>query len=175
MKMTDVTYEPTYFDLYIKQVDDLDLSAAFQQSIDAIDALELDKLHAIGDRVYAPGKWTLREVFQHISDCERVFAYRALRFARNDKTALPGFDENLFAEYSGATRHSLEDVLAELRSVRDSSMRLFRSFDEAALRRTGIMYKAELPVLAVGFTLIGHQNHHFRIMEERYYPLLQTI
>ena len=174
MKISDLQYAPTYFDIYIKQVDDLELSEAFRQSVAAIDALDLEKLRAIGDRVYAPGKWTIKSVIRHISDCERVFAYRALRFARNDKTALPGFDENLFAEYSGADRHTLETVLAELRSVRESTKLMFDSFDEVALRRTGIMYNSELPVLAVGFTAIGHQNHHFRILEERYFPLLQT-
>ncbi len=174
MKISAIPHTPTYFDTYIKQVDDLDLSAAFQQSLTAIKALDLEKLHAIGDQLYAPGKWTIRDVFQHITDCERVFAYRALRFARNDKTALPGFDENLFADNSGATSRPLETILAELYSVRESSMFLFESFDDAALRRTGIMYNAELPVLAVGFTLIGHHNHHFRILEERYFPILQT-
>lgn len=173
MKISDVTYTPTYFDNYISQVADLHLSEALQQSLEVIAALDLDKLHALGDQVYAPGKWTLRDLFQHVTDTERVFAYRALRFARNDKTELPGFDENLFAEYSGATRHTLVDILAELRCVRQSSILLFNSFDEAALRRSGIMFKSELPVLAVGFTLVGHQNHHIRIMEERYFPMLQ--
>ena len=175
MKITDVSHPPTYFDTYINQVGDLHLSEAFRQSIAAIDSLDLKKLHAIGDQVYAPGKWTLKELFQHITDCERVFAYRALRFARNDKTELSGFDENLFAEFSGAERHPLEEILAELRCVRESTKMLFDSFDEAALRRTGIMFKSELTVLAIGFTLVGHQNHHFRIMEERYFPMLQTV
>ncbi len=175
MKISEVTYAPTYFDTYISQVADLDLSEALQQSLAVIDALDLDKLHALGDRVYAPGKWTTRDLFQHMTDTERVFAYRALRFARNDKTDLPGFDENLFAEYSGATRHSLADILAELHCVRQSSILLFNSFDEEALRRTGVMFKKELPVLAVGFTLVGHQNHHIRILEERYFPMLQTV
>jgi len=172
MKKSDVPRQPSYFDTYLNQVEDLELSAAFQQSVAAIDALDLEKIHAIGDRVYAPGKWTLRDVFQHITDCERVFVYRALRFARHDKTALPGFDEHLFAEMAGANRRSLEEILAELRSVRASTMLFFNSLDEAALRRTGIMYKSELPVLAVGFIAVGHQNHHLRIMEERYFPLV---
>jgi len=175
MKISAIPYAPTYFDTYIKQVENLDLSEAFQKSIAAIDALDREKLNTIGDRVYAPGKWTLRDLFQHITDTERVFAYRALRFARNDKTTLPGFDENLFADNSGATRRSLEEILNEMRTVRESTKLLFDSFDEAALRRTGIMYNAELPVLAIGFTAIGHQNHHFRILEERYFPLLQTV
>ena len=174
MRKSAVPRNPSYFDTYMNQVEDIDLSEAFRQSIAAIDTLDLDKLHTIGDRVYAPGKWTIRDIIQHITDCERVFAYRALRFARNDDTILPGFDENLFAEYAGANRLSLAEILAELRIVREGSRCLFESFDETALRRTGTMYKAELPVLAIGFTLIGHQIHHFRIMEERYFSLLNT-
>lgn len=174
MKKSAVPRNPSYFDTYIDQVEDIDHMTAFQQSMEAIDSLDMDLLRAIGDRVYAPGKWTVRDMIQHITDSERVFAYRALRFARMDKTLLPGFDENLFAAHSGATRHPLEALLKELRSVRESSMLLFNSFDEEALRRTGIMYKVELPVLAVGFTLIGHQIHHFRILEERYYPLARS-
>lgn len=171
MKKTSIPHPPGYFDRYMDQVADIDLTDALRQSLEAIDALDRTMLRALGDQVYAPGKWTTREVFQHITDCERVFAYRALRFARNDQTALPGFDENLFAEYAGANRRPLETVLAELRSVRESTLHLFESFDEAALRRTGVMFNTELPVLAVGFTLVGHQVHHFRILEERYYPL----
>jgi hypothetical protein len=175
MKLSAIPRNPSYFDVYMNQVPDVGLLEAFQQSIDALDKLDVAKLRALGDQVYAPGKWTLRDLLQHITDTERIFAYRALRFARNDKTALPGFDENLFADNTNANQRPLDDVLAELRAVRQSSMYLFQSFDETALTRTGVMYQAELPVLAVGFTLIGHQIHHFRILEERYFPMLQTI
>ena len=174
MKKSDISRNPSYFDRYIDQVDDIDLSEALRQSIAAIDALDFGKLQTLGDRVYAPGKWTLRDLMQHLIDCERIFNYRALRFARNDKTELPGFDEDRFAEYAGATRRPLEDIMRELRLVREGTIALFGSFDEAALRRTGIMFKSELPVLAVGFTIAGHQAHHFRVMEERYYPLLEA-
>lgn len=174
MKLTDVPHAPSYFDTYIQQVKEADLSDALAQSLAVLDSLDFEKLLALGDRVYAPGKWTVRDLLQHITDTERIFAYRALRFARNDDTALPGFDENLFAEYCGASRRPLKDVLEELRIVRQSSILLFNSFDETALRRTGVMFKFELPVIAVGFTLVGHQNHHLRILEERYFPILTT-
>lgn len=174
MKKSDLTWQPSYFDTYIKKVDDVELSDALRQSLTDLDALDLDQLRELGDRVYAPGKWTARDIFQHLIDGERVFAYRALRFARNDKTALPGFDENLFAETSGANRRPVEQVIHELRLVRQSSLALFDSFDDAALRRTGMMAQSELPVLAVGFTIAGHQKHHFGILEERYFPLLKN-
>ena len=173
MKKSDLPRQPSYFDTYINQVDDIELSEAFRQSVVAIDALDLNTLRAIGDQVYAPGKWTLRDLFQHLIDAERIFAYRALRFARNDKTALPGFNENFFAENAGANHRPWEDILGELRHVRESSMFLFHSFEQAALHRTGVMFNSELPVLAIAFTIVGHQIHHFRIMEERYFTMLK--
>lgn len=174
MKKSAVPRQPSYFDRYVDLTDDIELAEAFRQSIAEADALDRDTLRALGDRAYAPGKWAIRDILQHIIDSERVFAYRALRFARNDKTALPGFDEALFAAHAGAARRSLEDMLAEMRLVRQSSVALFDSFDEKALRRTGVMFNAELPVLAIGFTIVGHQKHHFRVMEERYFPLLKN-
>lgn len=174
MKKSDVSYAPCYFDTYISQVPDIELTDAFRQSIAAIDALDLAALQALGDQVYAPGKWTVRDIFQHIIDTERVFTYRALRIARTDQTPLPGFDENLFADNAGANRRPLESILKEMRLLREASLFQFESFDEAALRRTGVMYHSELPVLAVGFILAGHQVHHLRILQERYFPLLQT-
>lgn len=174
MKITAIPRIPSYYDKYIDQVADLDLSEALEQSLAVIDALDMEKLRALGDRVYAPGKWTTREVFQHISDCERVFAYRALRIGRGDPTELPSFDEGIFAENAGAQNRSLETVLAELRGVRTSTLQLFNTFDDTALSRTGITSKTQVSALSIGFTLIGHQNHHIRILEERYYPLLQN-
>lgn len=171
MKKSALPRNPSYFDTYINQVGDIELSAAFEQSIEAIEALDLDLLARIGEQVYAPGKWTIKELLLHITDAERVFAYRALRFARNDKTPLPGFDENAFVAHSAANKRSLMDLLEELRCVRESSQLLFGSFDDAALAHTGVMYNVELPVLAVGFTLIGHQTHHFQVMQERYFPI----
>ncbi len=174
MKINDIQRQPSYFDTYINQVEDLDLLDAFQKSIADLDALDLEKLHALGDQVYAPGKWTVRDLFQHILDTERVFSYRALRFARNDKTALPGYDENLFAENAGASARPLEEILAEMRLVRQSSLALFGSFSEEAMCRKGVVWKWELPVLAMGFILVGHQNHHFNVLRERYFPLLNA-
>lgn len=172
MKKSDLPFAPSYYDTYIGKVEDIDLNDALDQSLAELESLDFETLQRLGDQVYAPGKWTVRDIIQHLTDGERVFAYRALRFARNDKTALPGFDENLFAENTGANNLPLEQVLEELRLVRLSTIALFRSFDEVALRRTGTMSGTELPVLAVGFIIVGHQKHHFGILRERYFPLV---
>ena len=174
MKKSDISWNPTYFDTYINKVADIELAEALTQSLADLHQLDVAALRSLGDHVYAPGKWTVRDLIQHLSDCERVFAYRALRFARNDKTALPGFDENLFAETAGANTRPLEQVLEELKLVRKSTIALFDTFDDAALRRTGVMFNSELPVLALGFIVVGHQIHHFGILKERYLPLLHA-
>ncbi len=174
MKKTDINWSPTYFDTYINKVADIELSDTLAQSLADLHQLDVSALRALGDQVYAPGKWTVRDIIQHLSDAERVFAYRSLRFARNDKTALPGFDENLFAETSGAINRPLEQVLEELKLVRKSTIVLFDTFDDEAMRRTGVMFNSELPVLAIGYTIVGHQNHHLGILRERYLPLLNS-
>ena len=166
-------WKPSYFGTYIDKVDDIDLSETFRRSIAAIDALDMDLLHRLVDQVYTPGKWTVRDIFQHIIDTERIFAYRALRFSRNDQTILPGFEEDEFSLHAEATRRPLEEIITEMRHVRQSSQMLFESMPESALYRSGIMFKSEVPVLAIGFTTIGHQVHHFGVMEERYFPLVK--
>lgn len=172
MKKTDVQWAPTYFDTYISKVADVDLDIAMQNSLRELDELDMDKLEALGDRVYAPGKWTIRDIFQHVLDVERVFSYRALRFARYDKTPLPGFDEDHFAAHADAGRRPLVLIIEELKLLRQSCIHQFASFGDESLRQTGVMFNSEVPVLAIGFTLIGHQIHHLRVIEERYYPLL---
>jgi hypothetical protein len=172
MKKTDHHWNPCYFDTYINKVADIELAEALAQSLADLHQLDVNKLRSLGDRVYAPGKWTVRDIIQHITDGERVFSYRALRFARNDKTSLPGFDENIYALHTGANNRPLEQVLEELKLVRKSTIALFDTFDDDALRRTGVMAGSEMPVLAIGFTIVGHQQHHFGVLQERYFPLL---
>lgn len=174
MKRSDINPMPVYFDRYINLVADVPLNEAMQQSLTDIDNFPLDKWTALGDTVYAPGKWTVKDILQHIIDTERIFAYRALRFGRNDKTVLPGFEENDFAEEALAKGRTLEDLIEELKTLRQSSMQLFASFTDDMLQRTGTAFNSTISVLAVGFTLIGHQIHHLNVLKERYYPLVDA-
>ncbi len=120
------------------------------------------------DHKYAPEKWTIKEVLQHIVDAERVFAYRALRFARKDYTPLPGFDENLFAANAKTNNRSWDDLLEECKLVRRSSQIMFASFDEEQLMAKGIASGSENYVLGWGYILLGHATHHINIIQERY-------
>ncbi|ANH81758.1 hypothetical protein A8C56_12890 [Niabella ginsenosidivorans] len=166
---------PVYFDRYINQVpDDLEIVPAIQKSILEIYQLDKDKVDELGSRVYEPGKWTIKQILLHIADTERVFIYRAMRFARKDSTVLQPFDENLFAENSGADERTLESLLEELVAVRQGTLAFYKNLNNEQLLQVGNTYNTQISVLGVGFTLVGHQIHHFKIIEERYFPLLNA-
>ena len=117
---------------------------------------------------YAAGKWTLKELIQHIIDTERVFCYRALSFARNDQTPLPGFDQDVFIDNDTANERDYYDLLDEMKVLRESSIQLFKSFSKEALLRIGVASDNKMSVRALGYLFSGHQIHHINIVKERY-------
>ena len=121
-----------------------------------------------GDHRYAPGKWMVREVIGHLIDAERVFAYRAMRFARNDRTELPGFDENEYVPAGGFARRTIADLAGEWELVRRSSIAMFRGLEEGAWLRQGVANGDSITVRALAFIIAGHSRHHAAILRERY-------
>lgn len=119
---------------------------------------------------YAEGKWSIREVVGHIADAERVFAYRALRFARRDATPLPGFDENAWVEQAGADRRPLASLIAELAAVRAATVSLFASLAPESWTLSGTANGKEISVRALAWIAAGHELHHRAILNERYMP-----
>ncbi len=117
---------------------------------------------------YADGKWTVKEMLQHIIDAERVFVYRALTFARMDKAELPGFDENEWAITSRAVKRKWSDLVDEFDFLRASTEYMYASLDEEQLASTGVANGKPMNVLALGFITAGHVNHHMNILLERY-------
>jgi uncharacterized damage-inducible protein DinB len=117
---------------------------------------------------YAPGKWSVKEVLNHICDGERVFTYRALRFARADRTPLPGFDENAWVPAAGSDRRPLAEIVDEVRTVRAASLVLFGSFDSEALTRRGEANGQPVSVRALAWIVAGHSRHHETLLRERY-------
>lgn len=117
---------------------------------------------------YAAGKWSIREVVGHVSDAERVFAYRMLRFARGDATPLPAFDEQAWMVSAGFDRRPLADLLAEFAAVRRATVALVGSLDEAAVAREGVASGQRVTVRALFHILVGHERHHVAILRERY-------
>ena len=120
------------------------------------------------DHAYAPGKWSVREVLVHVTDAERVFAYRALRFGRGDPTPLAGFEQDDWVPASGAGRRSWGDLLDEFRVVRASTLYLFRSFAPEQWLRRGVASGQPISVRALAWIIAGHELHHRRILRERY-------
>jgi uncharacterized damage-inducible protein DinB len=120
------------------------------------------------DYRYAEGKWTIKDVIQHIIDAERIFGYRALRISRNDQTPLPGFEENDYVENTDANSRSIQGLLTELSALRHSNLLMFKSFTEKQLTRMGIASNHSISVRALGFLIIGHQKHHQKVFQERY-------
>lgn len=159
----------SYYGNYIAQVSDEytlieELEISLHRFIKFVQNIPMDKF----DYRYAEGKWTIKDIIQHLIDAERVFAYRALRFARNDATELPGFEENDYVNEANGNQRSIMELLTELSAVRHATLLLFKSFNEEQLLRIGIASNNPMSVRALGFVMIGHQNHHQKVFEERY-------
>ncbi len=173
MKRSDLKEIPKYFDRYINLVEDIELLDALERYGASFLEKEKSNFEKQGDKVYAPGKWTIKDLLQHMIDAERVFAYRALRFSRNDKTELPGFDEDHYAANVSTKNRTVADLLEEFKNVRTSTIQLFKGLEAEALQREGIASGNKISVLAIGFTLCGHPIHHLKVIKERYFPLIQ--
>ena len=168
MRKSDINQPPCYFDKYIELVEDIEISEAFKQSLAELDGLDLERFERIGNAVYEQGKWTIKEVFQHLIDAERVLSYRALRIGRNDKTLLNGFDQDMFAANIDVKNRGLESLIDELKVVRQSTELLFENLDDEALQRFITISGNQMSALAYGFAMLGHQTYHLKIIEERY-------
>lgn len=173
MKKSDINPMPEYFERYINLVGDIELLNAFDDSIGQLNHLNKNILTKLGDKNYLPDKWTVKEVFQHIIDWERILAQRTLLFARKVVSVSQSIDENLLAANMKAEKRTIEDLIEELKITRLSTKAMFTSFDDETLLITGTNWKYEMSVLAMGFMIIGHQKHHLKIIEEKYFPLIE--
>jgi len=125
-----------------------------------------------GNFRYAPEKWTVKEVLGHLTDTERIFAYRALRIARQDQTPLSGFEQDDYVRAGAFGERSLADLAEEFTHVRNATVALFRPLGEEAWARRGLANKNEISVRALAFIIAGHELHHREILKERYFPAI---
>lgn len=121
-----------------------------------------------GNRTYAAGKWTIRQIVGHLIDDERIFLYRALCVARNDTQSLPGFDENDYVRYAGFEHRTMADLVGEYRIVRRATLTFFRSLTAEAWLRRGIINDYTASVRGLAFHIAAHELHHLRVLRERY-------
>lgn len=164
-------YAPFYAN-YIAKVQENDIVAALETQRLQMTLLFAARSEREGNFRYAPDKWTVKEVLGHITDSERIFAYRALRIARGDQTPLSGFEQDDYVRTGGFGERSLTDLAEEFTYVRASSVALFRPLEKDAWMRRGSANKAEVTVRALAFIIAGHELHHRAILEERYFAAI---
>jgi uncharacterized damage-inducible protein DinB len=162
------TEHAPYYSRYIDMVPDGDILGTLAAQI----GVTLTELRKISDQDslhrYAQGKWSVREVVGHMIDAERIFAYRALRFARNDQTKLPGFEENDYVVAANFNERSWTDLIDEFYAVRRSDIAMFRGLSEEAWSRVGIANDTPMSVRAAAYVIAGHERHHLGVIREKY-------
>ena len=158
----------SFYKNYINYTSGKDYAILVQQYNDRLieswSAVPVEKVNY----AYGPDKWTIKQMFQHVIDTERIFAYRALAIARNEPAALLGFDENEYAKNGTAANRNWKDMLVEWRVVRQSTNLLFASFTEEQMKAMGTASGLPISVNALGFIIFGHALHHLHILKERY-------
>ncbi len=157
-----------YYAKYIALVPDGDLLALLSAQIEETGDLLKNVPESKAGYRYAPGKWSIKEVVGHLSDTERIFSYRALRFARADVTPLPGFEQEDYVKGTNFDARLLTDLVSEFRAVRQATVTLLKSFDEDALRRRGVASEKPISVRALAYNIAGHELHHVEILRTRY-------
>jgi uncharacterized damage-inducible protein DinB len=157
-----------YIATYVNLVKSEDLyTELYNESMDTIDLLtSLDEESLLYK--YEPGKWTVKEVFQHIIDCERIFQYRILSIARNPETDLAGFDQNLFAENSMADKRNIFDMVREFSMVRGATIELLKSISTASWDKMGKANNNPASPRSIAYMLLGHEIHHRNVIEKKY-------
>lgn len=160
-------YNP-FFERYIHQTKAQDAHALMDELSTVLEDFYTGLPESKGDYAYAPGKWTLKEVLQHVIDAERIFSYRLLRIARKDTTPLPPFAENDYVVNADANKRSFDSIKQEFLAVRKASNLLIESLTAMQLSNRGIVSGTETSANAIAFILFGHLMHHKAVIEERY-------
>ena len=160
---------PVFYQPYISVLDEnISLLDLLEQSLERFEQTLYDVAKEKQEYRYQKGKWTLKELVQHMIDAERVFVYRALRYSRKDQKDLPGFDENMYVSNYEINKRSYHSLLDEFCLIRRATLLMFQDFDESVLDMTGTSENNSISVRALGFICSGHIIHHLNIIEERY-------
>jgi hypothetical protein len=161
-------YAP-YYDRYISLVSDNDILTTLESQRRQMLLLLSGRDEADGDFRYAPDKWSMKEVLGHVCDTERIFAYRALRISRGDRTPIEGFEQDDYVRNGPFAHRPLAELIEDYIAVRRATLTLLRNLDEQAWMRRGTANNNEVSVRAIAYTTAGHELHHRRILEEKYF------
>lgn len=164
----DISLVPSFYQGYFKQIGEQDPKHLMKRHLADYEAFYLNLPKEKWDYAYAEGKWTIKEVLGHIIDSERIFQYRALRFSRNDKTELPGFDQDLFVAAGNAKHRTVQSLMEEYVAVRHASVTLFDGLTPEESARKGIANGYEVEAGWMAYLIAGHEMHHMQVLHERY-------
>ena len=167
MKPKPGDYNP-YYNGYISLIGDGDIIEVLEEQRKTSKIFLKSFTEKQGNYSYADGKWTVKEVLGHVIDTEKIMAFRALAIARGEKQSLPGFEQDEYVAESNFNNRSLEDLINEFLTARESNLILFKSFDEEIFNRRGIASESEVTVLALIYIIAGHEKHHMKILSEKY-------
>ena len=160
-------YNP-YYETYISKVPNGNILDLLAGQIETVKKITGNISEEKGLHKYAPGKWTIKQLLGHINDTERVFSYRALRFSRNDKTLLPGFEQDDFVNESNSDNIKVSDLVEEFIKIRESNLVMFKNFTEEMWKRRGVASNNPISVRALPYIMFGHVEHHLNILKEKY-------
>jgi len=157
-----------YYSRYTGRIPGTDIVPVLERQLESTLTLlrKIDERKA--DFRYEPGKWSIKQLVGHMIDCERVFAYRALVFSRNDTATLPGFDQDKWAEQGNQSSLTMSAITDEFEAVRRATICLFRNVEPAAWMRKGTANGKEVTVRGLAFITAGHLDHHIEILKSRY-------
>ncbi len=158
----------SYYKSYIDNASDNNIIEGLKQNLDAVVSFYSNIPQEKHDYVYAEGKWTVKDVLLHVIDTERIFVYRAMRIARQDKTPLVGFEQDDYVISGNTKARNLESLIEEYKAVRQATIALYSSFDSKALEQIGKASGFPISVRALGYIITGHENHHNQVIKECY-------
>jgi uncharacterized damage-inducible protein DinB len=168
MKRPEPNEYPSFYQSYVDNVRSSNIIKELTDQVLDIQAIISEIPEEKENYKYAEGKWTIKEIIGHIIDTERVLGYRAMRFARKDKTPLPGYDENFFVANANFQKQTLYSLGHEFAIVREANLALFKVWDEEALSQTGVANDLDVSVRAILFMIAGHATHHINVIKLKY-------
>ena len=171
MAKPDIEENPAFLEYVYKLTEGKEVMKALQLSLKDVNDIDIDQLNRIGLKTYAEGKWTINIILQHLIDWERIWCFRAILFARSEGTIPDAHDQEIMGANSNANELSIEQLVNELKIVRQSTIMMFQSFNKKILETNCRFFEYQMPLYAIGLTIAAHQIHHFNVIKERYLPL----
>lgn len=171
MEESEAKQNPEFLEYVYELNEGNKLNEALKLSLNEINNIDIAQLNRIGLKTYENGKWTLHKILQHLIDWERIWCFRAIIFARSEGTIPEAHDQEIMALNSNANELSIEQLINELKIVRQSTILMFDSFNKKILDKKCVFFEYEMPLFSIGLTITAHQIHHFNIIKERYIPL----